>query len=125
MDTANGSMRREAVALALAKGMTIADASRDTGVGERTIYNWRQEADFKARVQEARRELFDAASGRLSDLGGKAASRLGELVESDNDAVALGACRTVLEYGLRLREVLDLEGRIAALEADRQNRGRR
>jgi len=38
------------------------------------------------------------------------------LFRSPNDGIALGACRTVLEAGPRLREQTELEERLRAME---------
>src|SRR5262245_61320698 len=75
--------RQEAVALLLSTGCTIKGAAAQTGVGERTIKGWLAEVPaFKARVQELRAALFEAAVGKLSALGGRAAEVLGELLDA-------------------------------------------
>jgi transposase-like protein len=119
--SADDSAKREAAALALARGLTFAGAALEVGVSERTLYRWREDKTFSGRIHQIRADLFAQAAGKLSQLAGKAAERLGELVDSDNPAVALGACRTVLEAGLRLREALDLEERLTALESHLSN----
>lgn len=115
--SANGSNRREAAAFGFARGLTVAAVATECKISERQLYRWRKLDDFAARVQTLRGELFIEACGKLASLSGKAADRLGELVDTKNEPVALGACRAVLEAGQRLREVLDFEGRLKAIEA--------
>jgi len=56
---------------------------------------------------------------RLSDSASFAATTLRTLAEqAESESVRLGACRTILELGLKWREHSELEARIAALERD-------
>jgi transposase-like protein len=112
----NRSLRREGAALALARGRTISETSAETGVSERTLYAWRQEAEFKVLVQKFRHDLFDSVAGKLSSFAGKAADALESLLSCGVESCRLGAAKAVLESALRLREVLDIEERVVALE---------
>jgi len=106
----------DALILELASGSTVREAAKRTGVGERTVYRRLDDAAFRRRVSEARGELFSAAMGRLAAVATKATDTLERLMTSPKDAVALGAARSVLELGQRLRESVELEQRITALE---------
>jgi transposase-like protein len=108
--------RQEAAALALAGGRQVKAAAEAVGIGERTLHRWRESAAFRAREQQLRSELFGVAVGRLCELTGKAADRLGALVESKTETVALGAAKAILEAAPRLREAAELADRLAALE---------
>jgi hypothetical protein len=117
----NGNSKREALALRLAAGQSVRAAARSCKVGERTAHRWLDEDPrFRARVQELRERLFSRAVGVLTRLAGKAARKLDELLDNFKASIALGACRTVLEAGPRLRELIDFEERLAALEAAQQ-----
>jgi hypothetical protein len=107
--------RREAVALALARGRTVRDAAADCGVGERTVHTWLRDPDFRARVDAIRSELFTMAVGRLAELSGQAADALGGLLASPSEAVRLQAARAVLDHGPRLREHVDLARQVEEL----------
>jgi hypothetical protein len=67
-------------------------------------------------VQQLRTELFGLAVGRLCELTGKAAGRLGELLDSQTETVALGAAKAILEAAPRLRESVDLAAQLAELQ---------
>ena len=105
---------------ALAAGSTIRDAATAAGVGERTVRRRLKDPSFRAQVDAARHTAIDLAVARLSDSAGFAATALRQLAESAQaETVRLGACRTILELGLKWREHGDLTERIAALERGR------
>jgi hypothetical protein len=119
----NGSIkvgaRQGAVALALARGLSVRAAAAECRVGERTVHTWlADDPQFRRHVEGLRSELFGQAVGRLCDLSGKAADVLGALLDSASEHVRLQAARSVLEYGPRLREVADLAVQLAALRRE-------
>jgi hypothetical protein len=85
-------------------------------VSARQIVRWRTDPEFRRRESEVRGELVTLALGRLSDAMKTAADTLVQLLNSANDTVKLGACKTILETGNRLREANELETRLRALE---------
>jgi hypothetical protein len=107
----------EALILALACGATVEGAARQCKVSERTVYRRLREPKFKARVQEARGEMVKRSAGMLTAAAGASVQTLLSLQkESAPPAVRLGAARAVIELGVKVRELADLEARIAALE---------
>jgi hypothetical protein len=109
--------RQERAALDLAAGHSVPQTARRCEVAERTLYYWRQSPAFMARVRELQQAMFGEAVGVLAALAGTAADRLGQLLRSKNQSVALGACRLVLEGGPGLREKHDLAAEVAELAA--------
>jgi len=108
-----------ALIAALASGATVQDAAATAGVGVATAHRRLAEPAFRAQVDEARRAAIDLAVARLSDSASFTATTLRELAGSaESETVRLGACRTILELGLKWREHSELEDRIAALERD-------
>jgi hypothetical protein len=108
----------EALALGLATGLTTADAALAAGVGERTARRRLADAVFRRRVAELRGEMVGRALGKVADGMAEAGDVLRTLLAANvPPAVRLGACRTILALGVRLREVVELEARLAALEA--------
>jgi hypothetical protein len=105
------------LAAVLAAGATKQDAARLVGVGERTIYRRLEDPRFRRRVDDARAELVNRAVGSLADASAAAVATLRALLSADSESVRLGACRAILDLGLKLREAEELERRIAALEA--------
>jgi transposase len=56
-----------AAILALARGLSRADAAEAAGVGERTIYRWLDDDAFRAQITRERGRLLERAVGRLAD----------------------------------------------------------
>ena len=113
------TVKQESAALALASGRTAAEAAAEAGCSVRSLRRWLAEKDgFRERTQELRTELFGLAVGRLSELSGKAAAALGELLESEAEGIRLQAARSILEHGPKLRESTDLAAQLAQLRAE-------
>src|SRR5262245_51311891 len=109
--------RQDAVALELAAGASLHEAARRTGAGERTIKTWTAaKPQFARRVAELRAEMTSRALGRLIDGMALAADTLRKLLTAKSEMVRLGAARSVIELGTRVREIVELEERISALE---------
>jgi hypothetical protein len=106
----------DALVMALATGLAVADAARRAEVSERTAYRRLFDPQFRRRLAETRSALFAEAVGRLASLAGKAADALGDLLNSERDLVKLQAAKSVLELGPRLREAGELAERLEALE---------
>lgn len=108
----------DALLLALACGATVEAAGRQCDLTERTVYRRLREPAFKARLQELRADMVRRSAGMLTAAAGEAVRTLLSLQkDSAPPAVRLGAARAVLELGIKVRELADLEVRIAALEA--------
>jgi hypothetical protein len=110
---------------ALAAGETFAKAAAKAGVSERTVYRWHQNDAFRRQVAAARAEMFGRALGSMADGAVSAALTMRHLcLKARAETVRLGAARTILELGVKLRDSLDLEQRLAALEQRLADEGR-
>jgi hypothetical protein len=93
----------ECLALALAGGASVRDAAAGIGIAERTAFRRLEDPAFRQRVGELRREMVTAAMGRLADGMSDAAAELRRLaLGAASEPVRLGACRAILELGVRL-----------------------
>jgi len=68
-------------------------------------------------VIELRAEMVQRALGRMAERMTEAADVLGELLRAKDDRVRLGAARACLDLSIKLRETVDNEERLQALEA--------
>jgi len=116
--------KREAVALALASGSTLENAAKKAGVGTTTVKTWLTSDGFVRRVQQLRAEMTTRAMSKLIDGMSFAASTLRELLSADSEQVRLSAARSVIELACKLRDTVELEQRLAALEARRDGRSK-
>src|SRR5262249_16669357 len=107
----------EALAVALARGLTIAAAAEAAGISERTARRRLKDAAFRARVKQLRGEMVERTVGALSDASGKAVRTLSRLLgPSTRAGVRRSAAATILGELVKLKGVLDLEERVAELE---------
>ena len=75
----NGKLKRDdALVLALARGLTVRQAAREAGIGERTSHRWLADPDFRRLVSAVRGELMERAAGKLSDAATQAVERIAE-----------------------------------------------
>jgi hypothetical protein len=99
---------------------TIAEAARQVGVGERTLFRWlHTDSAFQAAYREARRDAVQQAIARIQQATSTAVTTL-EAVMRDADKPSssrVSAAKGVLELALKAIEFDDLEARVSALEA--------
>lgn len=103
--------------LAVARGATIKAAAREAGVDESTGHRWIRKPEIKARVGAVRDQLWGEAAGALAAASTEAVAALRKLLTAKSPRIRLGAARAILESGPRLREIVDHEARLAALES--------
>jgi hypothetical protein len=107
----------EKLLLALACGATVENAARAAGISPATAYRRLAEPAFRQRLQQVRTDMVSRAAATLTAAGTEAVKTLVVLQQSTAPAaVRLGAARAVLEMGIKLREMADLEERLTLLE---------
>ncbi len=106
-----------AIVVALAAGYNVREAAGRAGVSERTIWRRLTDPDFRQLVLNCRTAMLEAAVGMLADAATDAVTTLRELLRADSESVQLNAAKAILEVGPRLRESLEIELRLIALEA--------
>lgn len=112
-----------ALVIALAGGATVEAAARRCGFPVTVVRRKLADEKFRRRVQHARGDLTERACGLLTAAGLAAVRALAELQRASSPpAVRLAAAKAVIELGVKLRTVVDLESRVNELEAliDRQ-----
>jgi hypothetical protein len=107
----------DSLLLALACGATVEAAARQCTISERTIYRRLEDAEFKKRLAQVRAGMVDRSAGMLTAAAGEAVRTLLTLQKDSTPAARLGAARTILEMGLKVRQIVELEQRMAELEA--------
>jgi hypothetical protein len=107
----------EALLMALACGATAESAARSSGLSERTVFRRLSDPAFRQRLQAMRADMVQRAAGTLTAAAAEAIRTLLNLLQPLNSpAVRLGASRTILEMGIRMRDASDLETRLTTLE---------
>ena len=108
--------QRKAVESLLTTGdkSTAAEAA---GVRRHTIYVWLRKAAFQQALRDAEAEALQSLSQALARLGRKAADTLDKSMDADSPTVRVRSSDIVLQRLLQLRELVDLDARMRALEA--------
>jgi hypothetical protein len=115
--TATWNPRQERVALLIAAGRSIKAAALEAKCGERTVHGWLEDHRYRSLIGELRHRLLDEAVGALTEATNEAVSTLKELLDDKQPNVRLRAALGILDAVVRLREHVELEQRIATLEA--------
>ena len=120
----------DALLLALACGASVEQAARQCRLSPRTVYRRLDDPDFQGRLQAMRADMVQRTAGALTAAATEAVRTLLDLLKPPAPPAArLGAARSVLEIGVKLREVAEFEVRLAALEeqlaAEEAGAGRR
>jgi len=118
--TLSGEIAGDAALIAaLASGATNEEAATRAGVSLRTVGRRLADPVFADDLATARRDLVTRSMSRLTDNSVRAADVLLDIAENAEAPASarVSAARATIELGSRLREQVDLEGRIAALEA--------
>lgn len=103
--------------MALACGATVESAARQAGIGETTVYRRMRDPAFKTRLREVQADILQRTAGALTAAATESVRTLLELQKPGTPpATRLGAARAVLEIGLKVREIVELEARVVELE---------
>jgi hypothetical protein len=100
----------------LATGATAEEAARVAGVGVTTVYRRLKDETFKARLVALKAQGLEAAVSVLGAAAGIASEHLQKLLNAKSETVQLGAARSIIELGLKMREAVEIEKRLLALE---------
>jgi transposase-like protein len=102
---------------ALACGATIEGAARKYGVSESTIYRRLRDPEFRQRIKDISAETLKRTVRMLTASAPEATRTLLTLLEPSNPAsVRLGASRSNLDRAVRMREHVEFEERLTAIE---------
>ena len=105
-------------------GYTRNEVCEKIGITPKTLWNWKNLPAWNAQVDVVLKGATGDGQGQIKSMLPLATRRLGQLIHSQTETVALGACRTVLEAHANLvareeqREVLQtLEAELDNLKA--------
>lgn len=105
---------------ALMTSRDVRGASVACGVAYRTLNRWLTLPDFQAALKAAEGAAIETAIRRLSQLSGVAVDVLSDVMQADEPGngarVKVRAAEATLARLLNLKELVDLETRISALE---------
>jgi hypothetical protein len=123
MSRRSSPTQRDKAIEALLTCATIKDAADKVGIGERTLRGWLKEPAFAEQYHAARRQVFDAALGRLQGAASSAVTTLFKNTHCENPSVETRAAVAILELGLKGSQLMDLSEEIEALRRALKEKG--
>lgn len=113
----NLSSKQRQAALLLASGSTIDNTARVVGVSEKTVDTWKKKPAFKEAMRQAEDDLYNEA---LSILKKAMRPAIACLIRNMNEKVSayvqVQAASKLLEQGIELHKIQELELKIAELQ---------
>ncbi len=107
-----------AVVLALANGKTIVSAAKEVGVNEKTIDRWKHEEMFKQALGQTENDLYQDALNLLKTTARAAIDCLIRNMDPTvSPYVQVQAASKLLDSGIELHKMSELESKLADLEA--------
>jgi hypothetical protein len=116
MPRGDRTANRDLAAIRLAGGATQLEASKAATVSERTVGHWLTDPTFANRVVELRDAMVAKAAGRLAESMDGAALVLRTLLASRDENVKLRVAVKLIELGLKVADLHELQQRIESLE---------
>ncbi len=111
------TFRQQAALTVIAATPTVAQAARQSGIGESTLYRWLEDADFRAELVRLREESANLARQELQGLMLRSVSVIAEAMDDPDKAIRLRAARYAMSFAARIGEVEKLRKEIQELEA--------
>lgn len=111
--------KKEKVLAALLSNNTMTEAAEVAGVSRKTIYNYlNDDKEFKQKYEEGLTHLVSDTTLMFKKSFALCVKRLQHTVTSDlvQPAVQVQACRAILDYGLKLVEIDEIDARLQELE---------
>lgn len=110
--------KQQKALLALLENPTKERAAAAAGITSKTLRGYLENVEFQAEYKKAFAGLVETATRQAQQTLHPALSTLKEIMEDVNIAPSarVQACRTALEYTIRLTEQNDIMERLAALE---------
>lgn len=108
---------------ALVVNPDVSAACRVAGVGHSTAYRWLREPAFRDALARERETVFSDTLAAVKVHVTRAVSELAKLLKAKDARLRRLACNDILGVALKVRELQDIEARLAALEAAMERRG--
>jgi len=109
--------KRTAILAALVAGETVTAISERLRISRMSVYRAIRDRGFQEAFREAKDQSFDAAKTWLSNASTRAVGELVGLLECPDPAIRRSAAVAILDRAFKVWELVDLENKIAELEA--------
>jgi hypothetical protein len=118
MDSNQLTAPQQRAITALLSTKSVAEAAKKANVGQRTLFRWLADTAFKRQLAIAEGELVAVATRRLLQYQDSAITVITSIMADKTKpaTVRLRASMAIVDYSLKMRELLNIEERLAALE---------
>lgn len=103
---------------------TIEEACRKAKVAPVTYWRWMKDYRFVQQYRRVRVDLLEASVTRLQGLSARAIDALERNLKCGNPGAEIRAATSILEFAVKGLETMDMEARVALLEAVMESRKR-
>lgn len=101
---------------AVAQGRSYSEIAQAAEISIATVKRRLQEPSILEEIREVRRQRHREHAAQLAVLSTSAIHKLGELMRSEDDGVALRAVQLVLGNGIKLTTIVDFDDRLGLVE---------
>lgn len=116
-DSPELSSKKLAVIAMLARGVSVADAAKQTGAGRSTIYLWLSSDDFSQELDLQQQIYIERITAALTTAADEAVACLSGIVkDSDDDAIRVRAALGLLSQVPKWREVGTIARKMKSIE---------
>ena len=113
--------RKQELAIGLlVQGKTVTDVAREVEVDRSTIHRWLNDSSFRLRLAGCREQLLNSMLDQQLLAGRMATAKLMDLIESQDERVALRAATVLYTGAQRAYNLIDLQKRIERVEQNLQ-----
>lgn len=111
--------KQQQAVIALLQHPNVEAAAKAVGIGERTLWRWIAEPEFAAAVSAAEGAAIDEATRRLVQMQTSSLDVLQAVLDDRRVPIAIRmrGAGMAIDFMLKLRELRNVEARLAALEA--------
>ena len=111
-----GLTRRQKEAIPFLIGGTLEEGRKKAKVGKATLFGWMAEEGFRNALDAARNAFIEQAMERLKGGVLEAIENILQLTHDENPWVRLRASEKILDCYIRLKEIEEIENRLASIE---------
>ena len=119
------TFRHQQLIGALVVAPDIQSACKAVGVGRTTAHRWLNDPTFRAELARQRDAVLVEALDSVKTHAAQAMTELAGLLKSKDDRLRRLICNDLLGHAIRVRELEDIERRLAALEKGAKHNERR
>ena len=101
---------------ALIASPTIKEGCKKAGVSVKQYYEWLKNPIFRERLEQEQKGICEKTLSSLEESITAAFQTLRTLLQSKNENVQVRSADSLLNFGLRLKELQQIENRLNAIE---------